>query len=398
MTKKDITYDAIILGAGGAGLMCAAVAGQLGQKILLLDHSDEPGKKILISGGGRCNFTNLDIHPDRFVSANPHFAKSALARYTQQNFIDLVERHKIAWHEKTLGQLFCDHSAKQIVKMLMDECFAGNVDICLGERGAEVQKTESGFAVATERNAYEAPALVVATGGQSIPKLGATGIAYDIARQFRMKVVEPRPALVPFTLGREEALFSELSGVATDTIVSNGKASFHEASLFTHKGLSGPAILQISNYWRNGETISVNFLPTHTPQWLVQAKSQHPRSSLKSVLSQHLPERLADTLARKLDQSGGNLADHRDADLQQIAHSLADWRFTPSGTEGFAKAEVTIGGVSTDELSSRSLESKKVSGLYFIGECVDVTGWLGGYNFQWAWSSGHAAGTALATA
>ncbi len=393
--ETENKFDCIVLGAGGAGLMCAATAGQMGKSVLVLDHANAPGKKILISGGGRCNFTNLEAQPDRFISENPHFAKSALARYTQHDFLNLVEDHKIEWHEKTLGQLFCDKSAKQIVKMLADECDKGNVKINLSEAITEISKPADTFRVATSLGTYHARSLVVATGGPSIPKMGATGFAYDLARQFKLKVVEPRPALVPFTLANEEALFSELSGVATETVVRNAKALFREASLFTHKGLSGPAILQISSYWRHGETIEINFFPEKTTDWLIAAKKHMAKSSLKSVLATALPERLAEKLAEKLDRSGNNLASFKDAQLQTFADRLAKWTFTPSGTEGFAKAEVTIGGVSTAELSSKTMEAKKVPGLFFIGEAVDVTGWLGGYNFQWAWSSGYVAGKSL---
>ena len=377
--------------------MCAGIAGQMGKRVLVIDHANAPGKKILISGGGRCNFTNLDAKPERFLSKNPHFAKSALSQYTQHDFIDLVNRHGIPWHEKTLGQLFCDVSAKQIVQMLLDECAKGNVEVKLSESISAVEKSNKVFSVKTNTATYQSTSLVVATGGPSIPKMGATGFAYDLARQFKLKVVEPRPALVPFTLGRDETLFSELSGVATETITSNDKATFREASLFTHKGLSGPAILQISSYWRNGESISVNFTPDKMSDWLIEAKRAMPRSTLKTGLTKILPERLADTLTGKLDQTGRNLADYKDTELRRFAKTLSNWSFTPTGTEGFAKAEVTIGGVSTAELSSKSMEARNVSGLYFIGEAVDVTGWLGGYNFQWAWSSGYLAGMSIAS-
>lgn len=395
MSTAPPPHDCIVLGAGGAGLMCAAIAGQRGKRVLVLDHADAPGKKILISGGGRCNFTNLDIQPARFISQNPHFHKSALAQYTQHDFISLVNRHKIDWHEKTLGQLFCDGSAKQIVKMLLDECDKGHAEIRLGESITGISHSDSLYTVETNQRTHHAKALVVATGGPSIPKMGATGFAYDLARQFGLKVVEPRPALVPFTLGRDEALFTDLSGVATETIVSNDKAGFREASLFTHKGLSGPAILQISSYWRHGETVSVNFLPQVEADWLLAAKRTAPKTSLKAALATHLPQRLAEALTERLQPAHKNLADCRDRELGEIARNLKAWPFTPNGTEGFAKAEVTIGGVSTAGLSSKTMEAKKVPGLYFIGEAVDVTGWLGGYNFQWAWSSGFAAGNAV---
>ncbi|MEO0327788.1 MAG: NAD(P)/FAD-dependent oxidoreductase [Pseudomonadota bacterium] len=389
------TFDAIILGAGGAGLMCAATAGQRGKKTLVLDHSEKPGKKILISGGGRCNFTNLDIRADRFLSQNPHFAKSALARYTQHDFIDLVNRHGISWHEKTLGQLFCDQSAKQIVNMLLDECAKGPVSVALGENISSVDKTDAGFLVKTDKANYAASSLVIATGGPSIPKMGATGFAYDLARQFKLKIVEPRPALVPLTLGKDEALFRELSGVATDTIAHFGKTSFREASLFTHKGLSGPAILQISSYWKPGDAIAIDFLPDMEKAWLAELKQVQPGLTLKSAIAQFLPASLTDALLERLGISNGKLGSIANNQLMEIGHQLNAWLFHPDGTEGFAKAEVTIGGISTTNLSSKTMEAKSVLGLYCIGEAVDVTGWLGGYNFQWAWSSGWVAGNAL---
>lgn len=395
MNQSDTHFDAIILGAGGAGLMCALSAGKRGKRILLLDHAEKPGKKILISGGGRCNFTNLDVKPECFISQNPHFVKSALAQYSQHDFIEMVDRHKIAWHEKTLGQLFCDGSAQQIVDMLMAECAEGNVELRTECHVSSIQQAGNEFLLETTNGTFHSSALVVATGGPSIPKMGATGFAYEIARQFKHKVVEPRPALVPLTLSKDEALFTELSGVATDTVTHNQRASFHEAALFTHKGLSGPAILQISSYWKPGETIAVNFLPDLPDGWLLNAKKTSPKSKLKTALANHLPERLADTLSSRLDQSARNLADIKDEELLMFQSELRNWTFKPNGTEGFAKAEVTIGGVSTNNMSSKTMESKKVPGLYFIGECVDVTGWLGGYNFQWAWSSGYAAGNAL---
>lgn len=387
-------YDAIVLGAGAAGLMCAARAGQRGLRVAVLEKANKPGKKILISGGGRCNFTNIHAGPANFLSSNPHFAKSALARYTPRDFLELVERHGIAWHEKTLGQLFCDGSAKQIVQMLLDEC-PDSVDVICDADVTEVVRDGDRFGVLASGQVYSAPALVVATGGPSIPKMGATGFAYDLARQFGLKVVEPRPALVPLTLGGEDVLFRELSGVSAPVRARAGKVEFAEAALFTHKGLSGPAILQVSSYWRHGDQIGITFLPQADEEWLVELKRDRPRSNIKSALREHLPDRLADALAGKLgiDRELGNVPDKA---LRQAAASLADWRFSPNGTEGFAKAEVTIGGISTDELSSRTMESKKVTGLYAIGEAVDVTGWLGGYNFQWAWASGVAAGEALA--
>ena len=378
-------YDAIILGAGGAGLMCAAVAAQRGRRVVVIDHADEPGKKILISGGGRCNFTNLGTVPERYLSANPHFARSALGRYAPADFVALVEKHGIAWHEKTLGQLFCDGSARQIVRMLLDEAAGATIRLATPIGG--VGHADGRFTVA----GATAPALVIATGGPSIPKLGATGIAYDLARRFGLKVVEPRPALVPLTLPSEEALFRALSGVATPVVARAGKAAFAEAALFTHRGLSGPAILQVSSYWRHGEPIAVDLAPQEAPGWLLAAKRARPRATLASVLP--VPARLAEALAERLGI--GLLGEATDKALGEAERRLSDWRFHPNGSEGFAKAEVTVGGIATEGLSSKTMEARRVPGLYAIGEAVDVTGWLGGYNFQWAWASGWAAGMAL---
>jgi hypothetical protein len=394
MSARPEAYDAIVLGAGGAGLMCAAVAGRRGKRVLLLDHADAPGKKILISGGGRCNFTNVGAAADCYLSANPHFSKSALGRYTPEDFIALVDAYGIAWHEKTLGQLFCDGSARQIVAMLLEECAKGGVEIGLGRPVGEIGHADGRFSVSWDGRSLKAPALVIATGGPSIPKLGATGYAYDLARRFGLKVVEPRPALVPLTLGPEEALFRSLSGVAAEVVARCGKAAFREAALFTHRGLSGPAILQISSYWRHGEQVGIDFLPDLRPSWLVEEKKVRPRTTLRAALSRRLPERLAEALADRLGLAR-ELSNVPDRLLEETGRRLADWRFSPSGTEGFAKAEVTVGGIATDGLSSRSMEAKRVPGLYAIGEGVDVTGWLGGYNFQWAWASGWAAGQAI---
>ena len=382
-------YDAIIIGAGAAGLYCAAIAGQRGRRVLLIDHNDTPGAKILISGGGRCNFTNIGATHENFISANPHFAKSALSRHTPADFIAVVDKHGIAWHEKTLGQLFCDGSAKQIVAMLLDECAAGGVDLAFGAP-ATVDHRDGLFVV----NGATAPSLVLATGGLSIPKLGATPFAYDTARRFGLKIVEPRPALVPLTLAGNEALFATLSGVATEVVASAGKGSFREAALFTHRGLSGPAILQISSYWRNGDAVGIDFLPDLPANWLRTAKQSDPRNTLRRLLAKHLPARLAETLSEQLALPS-EFANTPDRALDAAAARLADWRFTPNGSEGFAKAEVTIGGISTAELSSQTMAARKLPGLYAIGEAVDVTGWLGGYNFQWAWSSAIAAAQAL---
>ena len=386
-------FDAIVLGAGAAGLMCAARAGQRGRRVLVLERASAPGKKILISGGGHCNFTNIGAGPANYLSANPHFAKSALARYTAQDFLELVESYGIAWHEKTLGQLFCDGSAKQIVAMLLEECAKGGVEIRCGEEIARVEQHD-GFTVTTQTSSYRAPALVIATGGPSIPKMGATGFAYDLARQFGLKLVEPRPALVPLTLGGEEVLFRDISGVSAPVVVSANKASFAEAALFTHRGLSGPAILQASSYWRPGEPLFVDFLPQRGAGWLLDAKRANPRAGLRAHLRDAFPARLADILTDKLALEGelGNLPDKA---LRAAGERLKRWEFRPNGTEGFAKAEVTVGGISTAELSSKTMAAKRIPGLYAIGEAVDVTGWLGGYNFQWAWASGVAAGDAL---
>ncbi|MEO0440604.1 MAG: NAD(P)/FAD-dependent oxidoreductase [Pseudomonadota bacterium] len=394
MVAASTYFDAIILGAGGAGLMCAAIAGQRGKRILLIDHAAEPGKKILISGGGRCNFTNIHTAPDRYLSENRHFAKSALSRYTASDFINLVKRHNIAWHEKTLGQLFCDGSAKQIVAMLLEECPENQVELSFGRSISDVTHSDGAYRVTFGNREAHAKSLVIATGGPSIPKMGATGFAYDLGRKFGLKIVEPRPALVPLTLGGEETLFRSLSGVSAPIIASCGKTAFREAALFTHRGLSGPAILQISSYWRHGSPVSVNFLPDRPASWLVELKRAQPRMHLKKAMGESLPTRLSDTLIERIALTGdlGNLADRK---LEDAARRLADWRFMPNGTEGFAKAEVTAGGISTADLSSKNMEARQMPGLYAIGEAVDVTGWLGGYNFQWAWASGYAAAQAL---
>ena len=389
-------FDAIVLGGGAAGLMCAARAGQRGLSVLVLEGAAEPGRKILISGGGRCNFTNLGAGPANYVSANPHFAKSALARYTPRDFLSLVEAHGIAWHEKTLGQLFCDGSARQVVAMLLDECARGNVTLRCGET---VRAVDAGYAVTTDTGRYTAPQLVIATGGPSIPKMGASDFAYRLARQFGLKIAEPRPALVPLTLGGEELLFRELSGVATPVIARATRGpAFREAALFTHRGLSGPAILQVSSFWRRGEAVVLNLLPDAAAGWLAGAKRQTPRGNLPTALREHLPQRLAEALTARLEADGlptRELGNWPDKALAAAELRLASWAFTPTGSEGFAKAEVTAGGVATDELSQQTMEARRVPGLYCIGEAVDVTGWLGGYNFQWAWASAVAAGDAL---
>jgi len=394
------TYDVLVLGAGAAGLMCAAVAGQGGARVALVDHSEEPGRKILISGGGRCNFTNLYTAPDRYLSANPHFARSALSRYRPEDFVALVESYGIAWHEKTLGQLFCDGSAKAILAMLLEECAKGGVRLVCGGALHEVRHADGLYQVAAGERRFAAPHLVIATGGPSIPKLGASSIAYDLARQFGLKVVQPRPALVPLTLPPAEALFRELSGVATPVVARVhdsplGKVSFREAALLTHRGLSGPAILQISSFWQRGAQVGLDFLPDAGADWLIEAKRAAPKAGLRRALGAHLPDRLATALADLLGIEG-DLGGQSDKALRAAQSRLADWRFLPDGSEGYAKAEVTAGGISTDFLSSKTMEAKAMRGLYAIGEAVDVTGWLGGYNFQWAWASAQAAGRAIA--
>lgn len=386
------SHDVIILGAGGAGLFCAGIAAQRGRRVLVVDHAPEPGRKIVISGGGRCNFTNIGASWDRYVSVNPQFARSALGRYTAQDFVALVDRYGIAWHEKTLGQLFCDGSARQIVAMLLDE--AAGADIALGQRIRDVSHADGLFTVVHGDRSATAPSLVVATGGPSIPKLGATGFAYDLAKRFGLKLVEPRPALVPLTLPPEDALFRELSGVATEVVAGAGKAKFREAALFTHRGLSGPAILQASSYWRHREAVTIDFVPDQPPGWLLATKRARPRAGLRSALGAALPDRLAEALTAKFEVAG-ELGNARDAVLADIERRLSGWQFHPNGTEGFAKAEVTVGGVATDGLNQKTMAAKHLPGLYVIGEAVDVTGWLGGYNFQWAWSSGWAAGQAV---
>ena len=346
------------------------------------------------SGGGRCNFTNIGAGPANYLSSNPHFAKSALARYTPRDFLELVESYGIAWHEKTLGQLFCDGSSKQIVEMLLEECAKGLVDIRCNAEVTAVEHDGDRFAVMASGQVAIAPSLVIATGGPSIPKMGATGFAYDLARQFGLKVVEPRPALVPLTLGGEEVLFREISGVSAPVVATAGKASFPEAALFTHRGLSGPAILQASSYWKPGESVVIDFLPDRQGDWLLDVKRDAPRATLRSLLRDALADRLADILAEKvgIETELGNASDKA---LRAAQERLKRWTFHPNGTEGFAKAEVTVGGISTAELSSKTMETKRIPGLFAIGEAVDVTGWLGGYNFQWAWASGVAAADAL---
>ncbi|MFY0682581.1 MAG: NAD(P)/FAD-dependent oxidoreductase [Thalassovita sp.] len=388
-------YETIILGAGAAGMMCAIHAGR---DVLVLDHAKAAGEKIRISGGGRCNFTNMHAEPSNFLSQNPHFAKSALARYTQWDFLDLVQRHNIAWHEKTLGQLFCDNSAKDIIAMLLAEMAKTDATVWLQSEILDVAHDGSAFRVTVgregKRKVVSCRHLVVATGGKSIPKMGATGLAYEIAGQFDLAVTETRPGLVPLTF--PEGRFKPLAGVALPSRVRAQDTQFDEALLFTHRGLSGPAILQASSYWKEGEDIVVNLFPNTDP--FAELRRQRPlvgRKNLSTILGQMLPTRLADHLVEAWDITG-NLADQSDVALQALCDRLTGWSLTPNGSEGYRTAEVTLGGVDTNGLSSKTMMSKSVPGLYFIGEAVDVTGWLGGFNFQWAWSSGFAAGTAIA--
>ncbi len=381
----------IVLGAGAAGLMCAMSAGRRGRRVLVIDHNAEPGAKILISGGGRCNFTNTGTVPERFWSDNPHFCKSALGRYRPADFIALVAQHGIAFHEKTLGQLFCDGSARAIVAMLMTECAAAGVAVRLGVRAIDVTR-DAAFRVDISGGSMTAESVVLATGGLSIPKLGATGFAYDVARRFGLRVVPPRPGLVPLIFGGDVlAMMQGLAGVSFECAASVGKARFVERALFTHRGLSGPAVLQISTAWQEG-AVSLNLLPgTDAAAFLLERKSARPRAELKGVLAEVLPARLAAVFGAEV-ADGMRQADVPDRVLRGLAARLADWRVEPVGTEGYAKAEVTAGGVDTRDLSSRTMMANAVPGLFVIGEAVDVTGWLGGYNFQWAWASGWCAG------
>jgi predicted Rossmann fold flavoprotein len=386
-------YDVIILGAGAAGLMCAGFAGQRGRSVLVLEQSRHPAEKIRISGGGRCNFTNLHAGPANFLSSNPQFCRSALSGYTQRDFIALVERYGIAYHEKTRGQLFCDGSSQQIIDMLLAECRNANAQLRLGTRISAIAKDDNGFAVTTDQGEYHGSSLVVATGGPSIPKMGSSGFGYKVAEQFGLTIVPPRAALVPLTFDAALlAKFKDMSGVAVDAVVGCGKTRFDEALLFTHRGLSGPAILQISSYWREGHDIVVDMAPqTDVLDRLKQLRRDHPRQEMATALADFVPKRLARTIA---DAAGGpeRIADFSDKLLTSVASAVKQWHVRPNGTEGYRTAEVTLGGVDTSELSSKTFEARSVPGLYFIGEVVDVTGHLGGFNFQWAWSSGAAAG------
>ena len=390
-------HDVIIIGAGAAGMMCAAIAGQRGRRVLLLEHAAQAGEKIRISGGGRCNFTNLHCSPANFLSTNPHFCRSALAGYSPQDFIALVEAHGIAWHEKTLGQLFCDDSAQQIIDLLLEECARGEVQISLDTRVTQVARDARGFRLGTSRGEFTATRLVVACGCKSIPKIGASGYAYELAEQFDIELVAPRPGLVPLVFAPPlKRALEGLSGVALEAEVGCGDTRFREALLFTHRGLSGPAILQISSYWSPGEHLEIDLAPDSKVLALLrETRVAHPKQQAATALATLLPRRLAQRLVEHSACAQGKLAELADAKLRALADSVQRWRVVPDGSEGFRKAEVTVGGVATNALSSRSLEVRTVPGLYFIGEAVDVTGHLGGHNFQWAWSSGVAAGRAV---
>ncbi len=388
-------FDVVIVGAGAAGMMCAIEAGKRGRSVLVLDHARAPGEKIRISGGGRCNFTNINTAPPNFLSANPRFCISALRRYRPRDFIALVERHGIAWHEKTLGQLFCDDSARQIIDMLLAEMAQAGVALRLETAVDRVDKTADGYVLAIGGTQVGCESLVVATGGKSIPKMGATGWGYEIARQFGLGIVPTRPALVPLTfeIGLLERL-KPLVGVALDARVTSGKTRFEEAMLFTHRGISGPAILQISSYWREGEEIVVDMAPgVDLFDALRQARTTRGKQALQTVLADHVPRRLAQQIAGA--ENAANVGDASDKLLRRVADAVNAWRVKPVGSEGYRTAEVTLGGVDTEHLESRTLAAKHVPGLYFIGEVVDVTGWLGGYNFQWAWASGWSAGQSV---
>jgi len=392
-TKTSFDYDVIIIGAGGAGLMCAIEAGKRGRKILLLDHSAKIAEKIRISGGGRCNFTNIHASPKNYLSQNPHFCVSALRRYRPQDFIDLVDRHGIDWHEKKLGQLFCDGRAQQIISMLVQECEAAGVEIKLDTNVEEVEKLADGYRLETTKGCFSCASVVVATGGRSIPKMGASGFGYDLATRFGLDIIPPMPALVPFTF-QQDLLekFKNLAGVSAQAVVRCGKTSFPEAVLFTHRGLSGPAILQISSYWQAGDEIYVNLAPDSDMVALLKtAREKQPRQTVEIFLSQTFAKRLALFLCEEAGVKG-RLADLSNKQINKLGQQINFWALKPSGTEGYRTAEVTRGGIDTRELSSKTFESKKSAGLYFIGEVLDVTGHLGGYNFQWAWASGHAAG------
>jgi len=390
------SFDALIIGAGAAGLMCAIAAGQRGRRVLVIEHANKVGKKILMSGGGRCNFTNTGTTPENFLSANPHFCKSALARYTPADFMALVERHGIAYHEKELGQLFCDDSSKQIVRMLLAECATVGVRIEINCTVTRARHGNAAFHLDTALGTFSAPALVIASGGLSIPSMGASGFGYEIARQFGHRVLPTRAGLVPLTLsGKHQERLADLAGVALPVEARCNSATFRNFMLITHRGISGPAILQISSYWNPGDDLRLDLLPdTDAFEWLRAQQAERPAAEFKTALGERMPKRFAQRLCEHWLTSKP-LRQYRETELREIAAQLSDWPLIASGTEGYRTAEVTLGGVDTDELSSTTMQSCRVPGLYFIGEVVDVTGWLGGYNFQWAWASGHACGGAI---
>ena len=394
LTTDNTTYNTLIIGAGAAGMMCAIEASKRGRNVLLLDKADKVGKKVLISGGGRCNFTNLYTEADNYLSNNPHFCKSALARYTQWDFIALLEKHKLSWSEKTLGQLFCDQKSKAVVEMLTNECKQYNVKIKTDRTIKIISKTTDLFTIETSSKKYKAESLVIATGGPSIPRMGSSDFGVQISKQFGLKNIPFKPALVPFTFPQDqlETLFKPLSGTAINVTVSCNHATFREAMLFTHRGLSGPAILQVSSYWKKGDELQINLLPDiQILKWLEQQQIEHPKAELKTRLSHVIPKKLAHKLCESY-LINKPLQQYTSTEFTLLEKKLSNWTLKPNGTEGMRTAEVCIGGVDTDELSSKTFEAKKVAGLYFIGETVDVTGHLGGYNFQWAWASGWCAG------
>ena len=385
--------EVIIIGAGAAGMMCAIESAKRGREVLLIDHSDKPGRKIIISGGGRCNFTNMHAGPGNYLSQNKHFCKSALKRYTQYDFLDLVEKHKIPWHEKKLGQLFCDKSSRDIVKMLLKECEDAGVTLKNGCKVLSISKKDNGFVIDTSDGTQEAESVVIATGGLSVPGTGASGFGYKVATQFGLDIIPTRAALVPFLWSsKDKEIFESLSGISLPSVMSCGSGKFEENLLFTHKGLSGPAVLQISSFWEEGLSVSVDLLPELPSDFLVEEKRQNPGKKLDQVLQPHFPKRVFAIFKKYWLKDSRSLGQISEKETQQITEKFKTWQLTPGGTEGYRTAEVTIGGVNTDELSSKTMESKKVPGLFFIGEVVDVTGWLGGYNFQWAWSSGWCCG------
>lgn len=386
MKQKDV----IIIGAGAAGLMCAIEAGKRGRKVLVLDHANKPGKKILMSGGGRCNFTNLNVSPQNYLSHNPHFCRSALSRYTPQHFIEMVEKHQIPYHEKTLGQLFCNNKAKDILNMLLEECALVSAKVQCNTKIDTVSPAENGFLLKTSEGDYKCESLVIASGGLSIPTLGASAFGYKIAEQFDLKVWPTRAGLVPFTLHEhDKQRYGALSGISLDCCVTVKKQSFNEAMLFTHRGLSGPAVLQISSYWQAGDVLNINLLPKQNlSNELSMAKKTSANKTLKTILQQYFPKRIIDCW---LDDNKP-LQEYANESLQKIAHDFQNWQIKPNNTEGYRTAEVTLGGIDCDQISSKTFAVKTTPNLYFIGEVLDVTGWLGGYNFQWAWASGYAAG------